>query len=513
MPLTIDCVSLPEMLESEHRAITILKKGAAMGVRYREYSPEQTHFAVIDPKEIKDHNPLLLAIDSFVEEHVSIEPFSARIGNQLSGAPAVHPKMMLKILFYSYAKGIYSSREMEDRLRWDPNYIYLSANQKVDHSTICKFILQYEKEIKDLFSRLLYVMAKLGYVTMEFVAVDGTKIRANAGQKFTGDIREFKEKRKRIEKKIEQILDHTLDEELSEKYRVRKRNKLDSLQREGEKIDAFLAALSAQEDKEETAQRKVSLTDPDARMVKDQDSKYMGYNCQVAIDEEAEVIIGAEVFNEASDKGLLEPMAEEIRKRTGDDLEDTEIAFDAGYFSSENVEHCHAQKLNAYLPEGRGESGVKRRQSDTIESRDCKLEIEGEMRRLICPGGQMIEGREDKKDRGYYVYRFYAELEGCEGCAVRDRCYRNIRRHKRFSVKKEYFDTLPLREQMREKLSSPKGKQRTADRSCIVEHIFGEIKELFKFRRFLHRGLQKVRLVWTMTCMAYNFRKLARLAY
>jgi transposase len=484
-----------------------------MGVRYREYDPEQTHFAVIDPKDVKDHNPLLSAIDSFVEEHVCVEPFSAKITNEVCGAPAVHPKMMLKILFYSYANGIYSSREMEDRLRWDPNYIYLSANQKVDHSTICKFILQYEEEIKDLLSRLLYVMAKLGYVTMDFVAVDGTKMRANAGKKFTGDIREFKEKRKRIEKKIEQILDRTMDEELSERHRVRKLSKVDSLQREREKIDAFLAALGGQEDEEDIAKRKISLTDPDARMVKNQDGKFMGYNCQVAVDEEAQVIVGAEVFNEASDRGLLQPMTEEVRHRTRGDLEETEIAFDAGYFSSQNLQYCHAQKLNVYLPEGRGESGVKRRQSQTIESRDCRLEIEGEIRRLICPGGQMMEAREAGEDRGQYFYRFYPKPEACQACHVRERCYKNIRRHKRFVVKKQYFDTLPLREQMTEKLTSPRGKQRMADRSCMVEHIFGEIKELFKFRRFLHRGLQKVRLAWNMICMAYNFRKLARLAY
>jgi len=69
----------------------------------------------------------------------------------------VHPRMMLKVLFYSYAKGVYSSREMEDRMRWDPNYIYLSANQRVDHSTICNFILKYGEEIKRVFSQLVYL--------------------------------------------------------------------------------------------------------------------------------------------------------------------------------------------------------------------------------------------------------------------------------------------------------------------------------------------------------------------
>lgn len=71
--------------------------------------------------------------------------------------------------------------------------------------------------------------------------------------------------------------------------------------------------------------------------------------------------------------------------------------FDAGYFSRENLQYCHTEKLNAYVPEGRGESGVKQRESETIESRDCKLEIEGELKRLICPSGQVMEARDAKK--------------------------------------------------------------------------------------------------------------------
>jgi transposase len=183
-----------------------------MKARYRPYNQEEGYFTLIDPEDIKNHNPLLKAIDSFVEEHVCVEPFSRSIRNEAEGAPAVNPKMMLKVIFYSYAKGIYSSREMEDRMRWDPSYIYLSANQKVDHSTVCNFILKYGNEIKAIFSRLVYVMDKMGYITMDFVAIDGTKIKANAGMKFTGNVAEFRQQRERIEKKIEKILHNTTNE-------------------------------------------------------------------------------------------------------------------------------------------------------------------------------------------------------------------------------------------------------------------------------------------------------------
>lgn len=294
-----------------------------MNVRYRSYNPEGIYFTLIDPEDIRNHNPLLQAIDSFVEEHVSVEPFSQRIKNEIEGAPAVHPRMMLKIIFYSYARGIYSSREMEDRMRWDPNYVYLCANQRVDHSTICGFIQKYREEIKRVFSRLVYVMAKMGYVSMDFVAVDGTKVRADVGKRFTGDIEEFRQQRDRIERKLEKILRHTMGE--GPEGKARQEKKLDALEREKEKIEIFLAEL---EKGETTPKGKVSLTDRDACMVKDKDSKYIGYNCQMAVDEKNHAIVGAEVFNTASDRGLLQPMIGEMRNQTGEALTQTEISVD-----------------------------------------------------------------------------------------------------------------------------------------------------------------------------------------
>ena len=150
---------------------------------------------------------------------------------------------------------------------------------------------------------------------------------------------------------------------------------------------------------------------------------------------------------------------------------------------------------------------------EVIGSRDCRLEIEGDIRRLTCPGGQVMEAVEAKRDRGNYFYRFSPDRGYCQSCGIRSRCYPKATTQKGFSVKREYFDNLPLREAMTEKLSSAQGKKRMVDRSCLIEHVFGEIKEAFRFRRFLHRGIDKVQVAWTLACIGYNLRKLARLAY
>ena len=124
-----------------------------------------------------------------------------------------------------------------------------------------------------------------------------------------------------------------------------------------------------------------------------------------------------------------------------------------------------------------------------------------------------METRVAKEDRGNYFYRFRPDARACRDCASRARCYRNKSTHRDFRVKKEYFETSSLRARMTEKLSEIHGKQAMRNRSCLIEHVFGELKAIFRFRRFLHRGLEKVRLIWQLVCIGYNLRKMARLAH
>lgn len=474
--------------------------------RYRSYNPDQSFFHIVDAKTLKENNPLLSAIDSFIEQHVSLKPFEAKLRNEMGGAPAVHPKMMLKILFYSYANGVYSSRDIEERMSWDPHYIYLCCIQKVDHSTICDFILQYQEEIKEIFTKVVYVLQTLGYVTLDFVALDGTKIKADGNKEFSGTVKDFQEKKEKIEKKISECFELSAQAEEPEKYKARREKKVKELRGTQEKIDKFLQELEQKPDKENDS-AKYNLTDTDARMVKDKEAHYMGYNGQVIVDGKADVIIAAEIFNTSSDQALFKPMIEKMSAQISVPVQNMEIAGDAGYSTSGNLSYCQEQNLTAYLPLVEQRTSVSR-----IEAADCQIKTENGKRLLICPGGQTMEASQKltKNGRGFYFYRFRPQKQLCRSCPLMSRCYSSPNGTRFFTVKREVFDGAPAREQMRERISSPKGKQRMADRSCLVEHVFGEIKELFGFRRFMHRGLNKVRLIWIMVCIGYNFRKLAR---
>ena len=481
-----------------------------MNARYHSYTPDQLYIIQINPEDIRNHNPLVSAIDDFVNTHVSLEPFSIKCINSSKGAPAIHAGMMLKVIFYSYAMGSYSSREIEGRTNWDQNVIYLSGNRPVDHSTICRFIEKYPEEIRDVFSRMVYVLKKIGLINYDLVAIDGSKIQGYGSKEFTGNIKEFREQKRRIEKKISILLNNTTKENPQpEKKLKRWENNL-------EKITSFLAETEkpANKDNEHT---RINLTDRDARLVKDSGRIYLGYNCQTAADEENNIIVGYQVTNNASDRSQLIPMINEVREHQKETRIEMKVVADAGYFTSENIEFAEENGVDLYLPEGKNEGGTqkKRKTADRVMSKDCILSNRDGVNSLTCPGGFVSTTDDPIHDHGNYSYRFYVPSVYCSGCRYKNKCHNNFRmgKSKRFNVKREYFDSQLSRERMKNKLLSPEGRAVYNKRSCIIEHIFGEIKEYKHFRRFYHRGLEKVNTIWAIVCIAHNFRKLARLEY
>lgn len=473
--------------------------------KYRSYDNRQTQFMVLQPEKLLADNPLLATIDGFVEEWVDLEAFAKKVRNDHVGAPAVDPRMALKILFYSYAMGVYSSREIESRTDWDINFILLCGGKSLDHSTLCNFILKYEKEITGIFTRLLYVAQILGLVGMDFIAIDGTKIRANVDKEFTGTVEEFLQKKIHLEQVIIERLKRTAEED--SKYQERSRKKIVQMEQIQERIQKFVEQVG---DDSAGKEKIRSLNDPDASIVKDQDRKYPGYNCQAAVDDKNHMIIATDVTNQENDSHMLAPMVEEIRDQTGNDLKGTDLGVDSGYSNSESLSFSNKEGLRLYMPSGRGPGGQPILAEDEITSRHCEARIEGDQRVLICPGGQTMTVTKAIRTSRAESYSFEPDTAKCESCQLKDICYKDIRKtKKKFTVRKDYFDNLPLRQQMLERLTSLDGIHRMADRSCVVEHVFGEIKEIRSFRRFFHRGLRKVKLIWNIVCIAYNFRKLA----
>jgi transposase len=213
---------------------------------YKHYDNEQKIFVVLDEDSNFPKGSFTRFLNDFVEEQVDTEPFELKRRNVNGGAPAKHVKLMLKVIFYAFSQGIYSMRELAKYLSENINFIYLSAYQSVNHSTLSRFINHYKEEIQDVFASILYVSSNMGYVTSKLVAIDGCRIKANASRNFTGNYTIFEKRKKTFKKMIANLLERSirLEENESIVNKDKERRKIERLKKTYEnslnKIDAFL---------------------------------------------------------------------------------------------------------------------------------------------------------------------------------------------------------------------------------------------------------------------------------
>jgi len=367
------------------------------GKTFRSYDPHQSfllppslddwlpesHTARFVSEVVDELVDLSLIYDSYVEA---------------AGAPPYDPKMMLKLELYAYSIGVTSSREVERRCYSDVAFRWLSANAAPDYRSISRFRRRHLGALEDLFSQVLLLCFEAGLVKLGRVALDGTKLRASANKHKAMSYDRLGPKIEQIEAEVAAILaeaeatdvredelfgkDRRGDElpvELArrdtrlEKLRAAKKAiEADAAKRAGNKaaekaakegLDeneiAKAAATAAEQARpKKTAQR--NFTDEDARMMKTNEGFQYAYNAQAVVDEKSQVIIAAEITQQAGDVGQLLPMVTAASKSLlaiGIESSPKVILADAGYCSEDNLASLEKDKVNALIATGRLKRG------------------------------------------------------------------------------------------------------------------------------------------------------------
>lgn len=453
---------------------------------FKTYNPDQAYLL---PPNIADWLPeehLALFISEIVNE-LDLKPIYKNYEKETDrGQPPYHPAMMLKLLLYAYCTGKPSSRKIEKATWEDVAYRVLSADQHPDHDSISEFRRRHLKILPDLFLQVLLLCQKAGLVKLGHVALDGTKVKANASKHKAMSYDRMGKTEAQLEKEIKELLKQAEDADAAEDEKYGKEKSGDELPEELKrresrlaKIKAAKAALEAEakekakmkarevleqlkerEQKEkETGERikgkapvipdpqaavpedkaQRNFTDPESRIMKDGASKgfEQAYNAQIVVDDESQIIVAAGITQETNDKKQLIPMMKKVEENLGKLPEN--VSADAGYFSETNVTATDLKTVDLHIPPDRqkhGESPV------AIKGRPPKnLSVADRMRRKL------------KTKAGQEVYRF---------------------------------------------------------RKGIVEPVFGQIKEVRGFRRFSFRGLVKVESEWMLVCLTHNLLKLFR---
>ena len=403
------------------------------------------------------------------------------------GQAAYAPEMMVRLLLYGYATGVYSSRKIQTRTFEDIAFRYLSGDQHPDHATIAEFRKRHLDALSGLFTQALLLCAEAGLVKLGHVSIDGTKIRANASKHKAMSYKRMNETEARLKQEIDALLAEAEKADAEEDALHGKDRHGDELPAELQRRESRLqkireakAALEQQaqekaaqkraeteqklaERKEEerrtgkkkrgrkpqapdpelaqpddTAQR--NFTDPESRIMPDGANKgsfVQGYNAQIAVDSASQVIVAAEITQETNDKQQLIPMIAQVVTNLQQKPE--KVSADTGYFSEANVTDTLVKEVDLYVATGRDKHGDVSATNDNPPPPDASP-----------------------------------------------------------------------KEAMREKLRTAAGRAVYKMRKAIVEPVFGQIKDVRGFRRFSLRGQQNVRHEWRLVCAVNNLLKLFR---
>lgn len=449
-----------------------------MSRRFRPYSADQTFLM---PPSLRDWLPqdhLAYFLSDVVDQLELCEIIRPYELADWRGQPPYHPAMMTKLLLYAYSVGVASSGKIEEKTYTDVAFRIIAAGQHPDHDTICDFRSRHLEALGELFVQVLLLCRKAGLVKLGHVALDGTKVKANASKHKAMSYGRMCEAEKNLERQVREMLEKAQQVDEQEDSRYGKGKRGDELPQELrfrhsrlEKIREAKQALEREAHEQALAEGKIdeeanpvapkrgrkpkhppgkpkppdqrNFTDPDSRIMKDSTSKsfVQAYNAQAAVDSQSQIIVAAEVSNQANDKNQMESAIDQIEGNLGQ--KPKELSADAGYYSEDNVTMLQGAGVEPFIPPDK--------------------------QRHTSKGPPAPRGRIPKD--------------------------------------------LSVADRMRRKLLTKRGKEKYSRRKEVVEPVFGQIKGSRGFRQFLLRGLQKVRGEWRLICLTHNILKLWRNGY
>jgi transposase len=426
------------------------------------------------------------------------------------GQNTYHPKLLLSVLFYGYATGTRSSRQLEDKCRGDYHYIYLMQSYSPDHSTISDFRKNNKKEIEKYFVEVARILSNLGIKEAGKLSlhIDGTKIKGSASAKRSKTREGFKGWLSKIEDQIKGIVEEAeaIDKVEDDKYKLdedeeKLKKKLSNRKYLKSRIEEALKIME-KEDIE-----KMNLTDQDAFNMKCGGSKDIrpGYNCQAAVTEKG-FILAAESLREPNDKEALEPMIEQSESNTEQEVE--EVVADSGYGSYANYEYLENKRIDGYVPDNYFQK-FKTGEYDKEENRyhHTNFTFDSSTNSYICPEGKTLKiwkTRMNKTKSREWNHNVYKGTD-CSNCSKRSLCTKSKARELLIEIRE------PLLKKMRKKLLSEKGKLKYLKRHYTIEPIFGHFKYNLGYRHFLLRGIEKVNAEFKLMCIGWNLTKMLKM--
>jgi len=333
--------------------------------KYKPYDYSQRMMIPVSLEEQLVPGTLEFAIQALVEDRMDMEVFEARYQNDETGRMAYDPKILLKVVLLGYARGLISSRKMEQACRENVTFMALACGQRPDHSTLAAFVSSMQGEIKVLFRDVLLVCEESGLLGGTVFALDGCKLPSNASKEWSGKISDLVRKKEKMEKRVTELLERQVEADKKDDKEegdpdifrgVNRAKQVERLRRKAERIREFLKGHG--EKMGRTGKEiKSNVTDNESANMMTSHGVVQGYNGQAMVDGKFQVIVHGEAFGEGQDHYHVGPMVAGAKENLqtlghpGDCLEGKFLVADSNYSSPANLGVCEEEKLDAYIPD------------------------------------------------------------------------------------------------------------------------------------------------------------------
>ena len=463
-----------------------------------------------------------------------------------SGRKPYHPQMMLKVILYAYMNNIYSCRRIESLLKRDIHFIYLAGYEQPDFITINRFRNRVKKEINNIFTQVVLVLAAKGLISLDVEYIDGTKIESKAN-KYTFVWRKTVEKnRAKLQEQIHTLLlqvddviaqdnaakregvEFTADllseisEELNkslesvpepktkeEKQAIRtKKKQLKELEKKRNKLREYDQHLEIMGER-----NSYSKTDPDATFMHMKEDAMRngqtkpGYNLQIAT--ENQFITDFALYANRTDTLTLPSFLESFKSRYHRYTKT--VVADSGYGSEENYLFMDVHNMEAYVKYNYFHKEQRPRYTPNPFS-PASLYYNKEQDFYVCPMGQHMKRIGMKRSitsNGFVTYSVRYQAERCDGCPLRGSCFK-ARGNRIIEVNHQLQH---YKQKARELLTSEEGIKHRGRRCIEPEAVFGQTKYNKAYKRFRHFGKDKVNMDFAFFAIAFNIGKMCRKTY
>jgi len=473
------------------------------------------------------------ALNYLIDHRLDLSRFDTRYKNDLTGASAYPPAMLLKVVLFAYSRGIVSSRGIERACREHVTFIALSGDSAPHFTTFADFVSTLGNEIGPLFKEVLLICDRQGLIGREMFAIDGVKLPSNASKGKSGTRADFARQADKMEAAANAMLARHRENDalpVEPDLAAKEAQQIQRLTREAAQMRQW---LSANPDERQGAKGKViksNRTDNESAKMATSKGVIQGYTGVAAVDARHQIIVEAQAHGTGSEQALLMPMVEAVSPLC---TSDTLITADAGYHSDANLKALAEQDRPALIADNQMRKRDERfkdqakykAQADPLYDKAHPKKSAGHYRpkdfdydaaagTCLCPAGKSLyQNGANCHHNGHLAVKFQGALRDCGPCTQRDKCLRkpdttqtrqvSFFRGRAPGGKASYSDL------MKRAIDSERGRALYGGRFATVEPVFGNLRHNKGLDRFTLRGQKKVDTQWKLFCLVHNIEKLA----